>query len=93
MIFVQPQKIGMFESFFASLLALGYTDTIIFRWPNEMTPESFVADMIKLCGCEENLELTENNFYVITPTGYQETGILGMVKWIAKRKMNIHITN
>ena len=53
------------------------------------TQKLTTENLIDLCGSKENLELIENNFYVVTPTGYQETGILALINWITKRKMNV----
>jgi hypoxanthine-guanine phosphoribosyltransferase len=75
-----------------AMIAMGYFEfkNSLANWTNgKPTPETFENDLIKLCGSIENLKLIEDNFYNISPAGSEERGIIALIFWIEKRKMDI----
>jgi adenine/guanine phosphoribosyltransferase-like PRPP-binding protein len=62
------------------------------NWTIKQTPESIIDYLTSVCGSIENLQLIEDNFYQVTPSGNEEKGILALIGWIEKRKMDIPST-
>ncbi len=63
--------------------------SINIQWTKKITVDSFIDNMISLCESVENLQMIEDNFYQITPSGLEENGILALIKWASERKMDI----